>query len=268
MPELPEVETVKRGLLEFVGNKLTKVDVIDGKLRRQAPTNLNILENKVLSSLTRRAKYLVFNFEGLELLVHLGMTGHIYKQDNSLSDKTNYKKHDRVGFIFGDKSFYLNDARRFGLVEWKSAVENFTKLGLEPLDETFTLQDFTRMLAKSNTNIKNFLFDQTKVVGLGNIYINEALYDAKISPFRIASSLKPSEITLLHEAIIKILTLAVEMKGSSWKDYYDADGNKGSFQNACKVYNHEGELRGDGTMIVKREKQNGRSTYYVEGWQI
>ena len=275
MPELPEVETVMRGLSPVLsGNKIAKIDLHRPNLRIPFPKDMQRqLSNKKIISLQRRAKYIFVLFEGGEILViHLGMSGRIliipHGEDYEL------QKHDHmvVTMQSGDQIIY-NDPRRFGMVfiideDELETHKIFSRLGPEPLSNNFSAAYLLETLKNKNTSIKQALLDQHVVVGVGNIYACEALYQSKISPMAKASSIKGKKAENLVRAIRDVLTRAIKAGGSTLKDYRHADGELGYFQHSFTVYDQEGEACPDcdcniaKTGGVKRIVQSGRSTFY------
>jgi formamidopyrimidine-DNA glycosylase len=270
MPELPEVESLRRSLLPFViGQKIKKVTVLLPKLvsgkgtKREASKTKHRefvlgLEGKTIKQIERRAKNLIFKLsDGGILLVHLKMTGQLaFKGKKNLvvgghpiqeSEAKLPNKHSYITFELSNGNLYYNDVRQFGYVLYfknQLALDNekhFEKLGVEPLSEDFTLAYFKKTLPKKSGVIKKVLLDQEIVVGLGNIYADESLFTAKILPTRRASSLKPKEIENLYNAITKIMLRAVELGGSSVANYIMADGKRGTFAREHKVYKRAGK---------------------------
>jgi formamidopyrimidine-DNA glycosylase len=255
MPELPEVESVKVALSPYVGAVVTSVVIHDDWLRQPIPADIpNLLLSKKLIRIERISKYLLWQLEDAPtLLVHLGMSGRIESREE-------YQKHDKISWHFDKgKPLYFNDARRFGLVLWQ---ENYTmpKLGPEPLTSAFSPQYLQQAFHKRTTPIKVALLDQSLIAGLGNIYACEALYDAAISPLRPAGQVSLMELTCLHQSINKIITKAIALSGSTWRDYRKPDGASGKFQDEFIVYDREGLPTPNGNVV--RIKQAGRSTYY------
>ncbi len=267
MPELPEVETVCNGLR----NDILKVKIVSAKnnrpnLRIPFPRNLKSINDSQITSITRRAKYVLMGLDiGKTLIIHLGMSG-------KLTITKNYQpqKHDHMVIeLSNGKTVVLNDARRFGLVALadSSKLENhklFKHLGIEPLDKEFNTQYLFEKLKNRKIAIKLAIMDQKIVVGVGNIYACEALYAAKINPTRAANTIKNDELKKLVAAIKKILKQAIKAGGSSLRDYVQADGTLGYFQTMTKVYGREGEKceKCNCKSGIKRITQGGRSTFY------
>lgn len=276
MPELPEVETVRRGLEPIlVGNAFARVEQRRPDLRFPLPKDFGMrLTGRKIEALDRRAKYLLARLDDGEVLVmHLGMTGRFSINGSTTKPAP---KHEHIVFHLGDGTrVRYSDARRFGymdLIPNKTLDSHalFKGLGIEPLSEALTPEWFARRLKGKATSIKAALVDQKLIAGLGNIYACEALYRAGISPLRLAGSLatksgKPTKkIEALVAAVKAVLEGAIKAGGSSLRDYKRADGRLGRFQHRFKVYGREGKpcaRKGCGG-TVRRIVQVGRSTFY------
>jgi formamidopyrimidine-DNA glycosylase len=291
MPELPEVETVRRGLEPAMeGARFTKVDVHRGDLRWPLPKDFKErLEGKTVTGLGRRAKYLLADLSsGDVLLMHLGMSGSFYVFDEKAQpsraktpghyyhERSQHVAHDHVVFHMSSGSAVtFNDPRRFGsmkLVPRKEldAEPLLNRLGPEPLGNEFDAAMLARACKGKKTSLKAALSDQHVVAGLGNIYVCEALHRARLSPKRMASTIAtkggaPNErAERLVDGIKAVLNDAIKAGGSSLRDHKRTDGELGMFQHHFRVYDREGEkcqtpgCRG----TVKRIVQNGRSTFY------
>ncbi len=279
MPELPEVETVMRGLSPFMeGGIIEGVKLRRKDLRIPFPKGMvKDLKNRKVYSLSRRAKYILVHLEGdVCLAIHLGMSGSMEVVEGD--KKYTPQKHDHVIFDIQTKKkksvrIIYNDPRRFGMMfllqeDEMNTHKAFAHLGPEPLGNEFSSEILAERLKKKNTSIKQALLDQRVVVGVGNIYACEALYDSKISPFKKASDIKGKKIEFLTASIQKILRRAIEAGGSTLKDYRHADGSLGYFQHEFTVYDREGEICKNSACAktkkscIKREVQSGRSTFY------
>jgi formamidopyrimidine-DNA glycosylase len=276
MPELPEVETVRRGLEPIlVGNAFARVEQRRPDLRFPLPKRFaQRLSGRKVKALDRRAKYLLARLDDGEVLVmHLGMTGRFAING---AVKTPPPKHEHIVFHLGNgTSVRYTDARRFGymdLIPTKGLDSHalFKGLGVEPLSGAFTADWLATRLKGKATSIKSALIDQRLIAGLGNIYACEALFRAGISPMRLAGSLvtksgKPTKMTgALVAAVKAVLEDAIKAGGSSLRDYRRADGRIGRFQHRFKVYGREGKpcsRKGCGG-TVRRIVQGGRSTFY------
>ena len=284
MPELPEVETVRRGLEPIlVGNAFARVEQRRPDLRFPLPKRFGErLSGRKIEALDRRAKYLLARLDDGEVLVmHLGMTGRFSIDQNGklgafVHEQQQAPKHEHIVFHLGDgTSVRYSDARRFGymdLIPTKGLDQHalFKGLGVEPLSPAFTAEWLAGRLKGKATSIKAALIDQRLIAGLGNIYACEALFRAGISPLKLAGSLvtksgKPTKKTEALVAAIKaVLEDAIKAGGSSLRDYRRANGELGEFQHRFKVYGREGKpcsRKGCGG-TVRRIVQGGRSTFY------
>ena len=247
MPELPEVETVRRRLEPVVaGRRLERVEIHDPRLVRPFdPDEVAAeLQGERVSAIDRRGKYLIFRFgSGRSLLVHLRMTGSFrYAGDGDLADDP----HRRAVVRLDDGSdVAYRDVRRFGtwLVLEPGELEPYLdeRLGSEPLVAGFTAASLARCLRGRRAPIKAALLDQRTVAGMGNIYVDEALWAARIHPLRPAGSLEPNERRRLHRAIRRALETGIARQGASLRDYAAPDGRRGSMQRAFRVYGRAGE---------------------------
>lgn len=271
MPELPEVETVCRGIkAELVGAPpISLVELFRKNLRVAIPPELKKnLIGKSIFDVRRRAKYILFDTGDISVISHLGMSG-----SWRFAKDTERLKHDhfRITFLDG-RRLVFNDPRRFGLIEYEKYGEEhkskwLKNLGIEPLSEGLT-PDLLVKAAKGRTvNIKTFIMNQKYVVGVGNIYASEALFLAKIKPERMVSSLKLSDWTRLVCAIQKILISAIESGGTTLRDYRQATGELGGFQKKLYVYDRKMEA----CLVCKNKIQfkfiQSRSTYWCKKCQ-
>jgi formamidopyrimidine-DNA glycosylase len=271
MPELPEVETVVRGLARrMVGHRLSGIELRRGDLRWRIPKSLpRKAEGHLVAAVERRAKYILICLDdGGILLLHLGMSGRLVLMEPE--DKTPLERHDHVVMTLDDGTrIRFNDVRRFGVLDYvrAEALEGhklLKGLGPEPLDPGFTGAVLGAALKGKRTPLKAALLDQRVVAGLGNIYVCEALFYAGLSPKRLARTVNPERAERLVQAIKDVLQRAVAAGGSSIRDYVQATGELGYFQHQWAVYDHEGEPCpgcdcGGG---IKRIVQSGRSTFY------
>ena len=275
MPELPEVETVRRGLAPAMeGRVIAAAEVRRPDLRFPFPERFaERLTGRRVERLRRRAKYLMADLSsGETVIMHLGMSGRFTVADETLDifvhETGADPKHDHVLLrMEGGAEVVFNDPRRFGFMEmWPTAdmanYPRFRDLGPEPLSNAFSGPVLSAALAGKQTPIKAALLDQSVVAGLGNIYVCEALFRAGVSPRRKAASVAGRRAERLAPAIREILAEAVEAGGSSISDYAKADGSLGYFQHRFAVYGREGEACGVCGSRVKRFVQSGRSTFY------
>ena len=269
MPELPEVETVRRGLaLKISGRRIVRAELRRPDLRRPFPPALAArLDGARIGALGRRGKYILIELDadGL-LLLHLGMSGRITAGSALLPAAP----HDHVVLTLDDGTVIrFNDARRFGLIDYLRRSEAaqhplLAGLGPEPLEPGFDGRYLAAALAGKLTSIKAALLDQRIVAGLGNIYACEALFRARLSPRRLAASIGPTRADRLAAAIRSVLTEAIAAGGSSLRDYVQADGALGYFQHHWAVYGREGEPCPGCNCSegVRRIVQSGRSTFF------
>ncbi len=268
MPELPEVETVRRGLAaKMSGRRILHAELRRPDLRRPFPPTLAmLLDGALIGKLARRGKYILIELDddGV-LLLHLGMSGRIIAGGAGSN-----APHDHFVLTLDDGTVIrFNDARRFGTVDYIKRGEEhrhplLAGLGPEPLEPGFDGDYLAARLAVKMTPIKAALLDQRVVAGLGNIYVCEALYRAGLSPRRLAATVVGGRARRLAAAIRAVLTEAIEAGGSSLRDYVQADGELGYFQHRWAVYGHESDpCPGcDCGSAVRRIVQAGRSTFY------
>jgi formamidopyrimidine-DNA glycosylase len=294
MPELPEVETVRRGLEPAMeGARFAKVEVHRGDLRWPLAKDFKRrLEGKTVTGLGRRAKYLLADLSsGDVLIMHLGMSGsfHVFQESggrgkapgNYYHERAQHSAHDHIVFHMSSGAVVtFNDPRRFGSMkivprQELDAEPLLSRLGPEPLGNAFDAAALAHACKGKKTTLKAALSDQRVVAGLGNIYVCEALYRARLSPKRIAATIAtktgaPNErAERLVEGIKAVLNDAIRDGGSSLRDHRLTDGELGMFQHRFRVYDREGEkcpTRGCGG-TVKRIVQNGRSTFYCPACQ-
>ncbi len=271
MPELPEVETIRRQLAPLVeGRRLEHVEILDARWSRPlSPRELAAaLEGRRVEKLGRRGKYLVWSLEGdIHLAQHLRMTGTV------LAGADPEPPHTRVRIDLGQgRRLVIVDPRRFGtgeLLLGSDALEAFfaARLGLEPFDERFTAKHLRGLARGRTAPIKALLLDQRKIAGVGNIYADEALFRAGIHPLRPARRLTPAQHVRLRQTVIEALAAGIDARGASIDDFRHVDGVRGSFQNQFLVHRREGEACGKcGTAIVKMVV-SGRGTYVCETCQ-
>lgn len=269
MPELPEVETVRRGLSGLVGKEILSLFRSDKKMRISSTLDLQLLKGARILEITRRARYLIIHFDNKKsLIIHLGMSGKV-----TLGEVFYQKKHDHFACNFSEKLWLiLNDPRRFGFIDLLETKDLEThkmlaKLGPEPLVDEFNVKYLKEKLRGKKMNIKTAMMDNQIVVGVGNIYINESLFDSKISPLREAGLLKDSDLKKLIVSIKTIIAKAIDLGGSSISDYVDAKGEMGYFQNSFKVYGRGEEKCLLCKKKIQKIKQNGRSSFYCDDCQ-
>ncbi|MFD0698677.1 DNA-formamidopyrimidine glycosylase [Paenibacillus sp. GCM10027628] len=267
MPELPEVETVKRTLNMLVTGKT--IEYVQVKLPRiiQKPDDIHLfevlLQGQTIRTIERRGKFLRFVLDDYVMVSHLRMEGRygLYQGDDPV------ERHTHVLFRFTDGTeLRYKDVRQFGTMHLFPKGDELTqpplhKLGLEPLDEAFTFEAFKERIAKRSTKIKPLLLNQEYIVGIGNIYVDESLFLSGIHPEREASSLTRKELEALHEAIVRTLRGAVEVGGSSIKSFVNGQGEIGLFQHQFNIYGRQSEsCKKCGSQIYKTVV-GGRGTH-------
>lgn len=277
MPELPEVETIRRQLSEvLVGKKLVAIDIENSKsFLGQSKDVLGL----TIKGVQRKSKVLEVVLErGLCLLIHLKMTGQLIFVDGKervvgghpTADWVNDlpSKHTRVVLTFNDKTkLFFNDMRKFG---WMKIADLGKKLGNgvpDVVDKEFTKDYLRKVLEKLNRVVKVAILDQQLMGGIGNIYACDALFLAGIDPGRRAGSLDYGEVDKLHEAIVKVINLGIETGGASAANYVDIKGMGGSYQNHFLVYKRDGEKCKNCSEIILKIKLGGRGTYYCPSCQ-
>lgn len=265
MPELPEVETVRRGLERLVvGKTIEQVRVRYAKMIGTGVDSfVHDLPGQTIERIGRRGKYLLFYLTGGVLVSHLRMEGKYL----FYSDAVPERKHAHVFFEMTDGgTLVYEDVRKFGTMEFlkKDQLEAYfaaRKLGPEPTDSDFLLATFAAALSRSKKPIKPYLLEQTLVVGLGNIYVDEALWRARIHPARPADSLKPAEVKRLREKIIEVLQLGIEKRGSTIRTYRNALGEDGTMQDFLQVYGKTGQPCARCGSPIEKIKLGGRGTH-------
>ena len=266
MPELPEVETIARTLAPaVVGRRIAGVELIYRPLLRTGSRRgLAALAGRSVLGVRRRGKMLLISCEGGRTLVfHLKMTGQfLFAAASEPRDK-----HTRLIMRFDDgrKELRFRDVRKFGFLlcvegEPESSCGELACLGPEPLD--IALPEFAAVIKARRGRVKSVLLDQRRIAGIGNIYADEMLFDARIHPERPASSLREDAVERLYESMKNVLSLAIAGKGSTLRDYRDAEGNEGSFQESHKVYGRAGEPCVTCGTPIQMKRIGGRSSHY------
>ena len=259
MPELPEVQTIVSELEEqIIGRHVQDItEFYQGTVRNSGAFEVN---SRLVTAVKRRGKYIMIELEsGDVVVVHLRMTGKLIYDTKNLE----VLLHERARITFTDSSFLrFDDVRTFGKIDYVSSanlISYFSKMGIEPLSEEFNYDYFKTLLHKSNRNIKTFLLDQSKIAGLGNIYVCEALYRSNINPYKRTNELNDAEINQLLHQIKDVLTHAIECNGTTISDYRRVDDKTGTFQNYLQIY---GKKLCPKQHEVSRDKIGGRSTFY------
>lgn len=285
MPELPEVETVMRGLIPALeGQEVRLVEQRRDKLRTALPENFaGRLTGRRITALSRRGKYMLLDLDdGQVVIIHLGMTGRFHvalgTRDEETAgfyyDQPRDPKHDHVVFHLSNGAIVtFNDARRFGSIDLTSrqmlgAHPALAGLGVEPLGNELSRHTLIKAARGRKQPLKALLMDQGVVAGLGNIYASEALFRARLHPERPAASLKAGEADLLVQAIKAVLQEAVAAGGSTLRDFAHTDGSKGTFQERFFVYDREGAPCLSCRTAITRIVQSGRSTFFCSRCQI
>lgn len=288
MPELPEVETTIKDLNKKIKG-LRIIDVwTDWAKMIKKPKNFNVFKKhlikKTIKRTQRRGKNILIKLNNKTLLIHQKLTGHLlvgkwklvkgkWKSSNkgSLEEKVNNYIH-LIFFLSNGKMLALSDLRKFGkvlVVDNKDLenLEDIKNLGPEPLDKKFTFNKFKERIIHRKGKIKQVLMNQEIIVGIGNIYSDEILFEAKIHPLKEVQKLKPEDLKKIYQAMKKILRRAILLRGSSMSDYRDTAGKKGRYQEIQKVYQREKEKCYRCKSIIKRIKISGRSAHYCPACQ-
>jgi len=265
MPELPEVETTRAGIAPHIeGQRITNVIVRNRNLRWPVPPRLlQKLCGQTVRSLKRRAKYLLFEFDCGTLMLHLGMSGSL--RINPINTEIGPYDHFELQFADG-QCLRLRDPRRFGSVHFLATAilqhPLLADLGPEPLSEAFTGEYLYRKSRNRRQSIKTFIMDSRIVVGVGNIYANEALFEAGILPTRQAGRVSRGRYDRLAAAIQSVLDRAIARGGTTLRDFTSYEGRPGYFRQELKVYDRDGEPCSSCGQPVKLKRLGQRSTYY------
>ncbi len=262
MPELPEVETIRRQLAPvFEGRVLEAIQFrYAGLLQNARPAEVqDALQGKPLQKLDRFGKFLIFRFPENHLVFHLGMSG-IFIRDERQS---RYPQHIHVVMQFsGNQPLFYQDFRKFGKIWLYGPVLDFSEYGIDPFDKKFTLNHFRQLLHSTRKNIKQFLMDQHLIVGIGNIYANEMLFAAGILPTKRTDELTPEQEERLFASIRPILQKAIERFGTTYSAYRTVEGESGQNQHFLQVYHREGEPCYRCGTPIKKIVLGSRSTFY------
>lgn len=264
MPELPEVETICRGIAPYLTGKVIQHILIRNPRLRWPilPTLNQILSGKTVQHVSRRAKYLLVHFDTGTLLIHLGMSGTLYVASPTML----VSQHDHVDFIMHDYYIRYRDPRRFGAIIWHPGAPEthplLSHLGPEPLEQSFNGTILYQTGRKHKISIKSFLLNSRMVAGIGNIYANEALFHASINPNRCTNKIHKQEYIALASAIRSVLLLAIEAGGSSIKDFVNACGVSGYFQQTYQVYGRTNQPCHLCQTLIEKIRQGQRSSYF------
>ena len=265
MPELPEVETVRRGIAPYLtGQIVTQVVVRQPRLRWPVPEELAVqLPGQMILRVERRAKYLLLHTDAGTAILHLGMTGRL----RILPDHTPLQKHDHVDLVFANSHcLRFNDSRRFGALLWTSEPPErhplLQTLGPEPFDAAFSSTYLHQQAQGRRSAVKTLVMDNHIVVGVGNIYANESLFAARISPLRPAGQVTLAEYARLTAAIREILSAAIQQGGTTLRDFIGGDGEPGYFQQSLRVYDRYSLPCTACGEPIQRCRIGQRATYY------
>lgn len=268
MPELPEVETTRRGIATLMTSEIVQeFRIHEKRLRWPVPDELSALvQNRRVIACNRRGKYLLIHFEHGTQIIHLGMSGSL--RSAPLDEPR--RKHDHAEWIFAKSRFLLHDPRRFGAILWHDNAQGplekhplLAHLGIEPFDQNFTPAYLYSHLQRRRQAIKQILLGGKIVVGVGNIYASEALFLAGIHPELPGATISLHRTHKLHAAILQVLTAALEAGGSTLRDYVNASGAPGAyFELHAHVYEREGQACHRCQRPIKRMIQGQRATYY------
>ena len=268
MPELPEVETTLKAIKSFEKEVLNSISIYNPNLRWLVDNDINKkITGKRIKQIFRRAKYLIFDFNDYQLIVHLGMSGTlriINKKDNF------FKKHDHAELTFSKNKLIYNDPRRFGSIH---ITEDYNKhfliknLGPEPLLEEFSADYLFKAVQCSKTNIKNFIMNQRNVVGIGNIYASEILFRSGLDPRRICNTVTKSECGQITKNSKIVLEEAIKVGGTTLKDFFSAEGSAGYFKIQLNVYDRENKKCINCKELIIRIIQNQRASYFCKNCQ-
>ena len=278
MPELPEVEIVRQSLNRQVKNrKIISIQVNNRNLRLEVPKNFEqTFKNAIIENIQRKSKYLILVFNNhLYCVIHLGMSGtlHFIGLKNKITNLSFYgsqslpKKHNHIIFRFKNFKLIYNDPRRFGffkiLKNKSDYLKFFTRIGPEAISKEFNKTYLSKILKNRTKNIKNLLLDQKLVSGLGNIYVNEILYQAKVNPFKKSHLIELNEIKRIVKYSKIILNKAINFGGSSIRDFKGITGKSGNFQSEFKVYDREEKRcsRYNCSGLIRRKIISNRSTF-------
>lgn len=270
MPELPEVETVRRGITPHIeGQQVQQVIIRHPTLRWPIPNELiKLLPGQPLQTILRRAKYLLLTFPTGTLILHLGMSGSL----RILPKASTVKKHDHFDLVMNNGlCLRLNDPRRFGAVLWsEEPIQQhplIQQLGPEPLSDAFNHERLYQQSRKRSIAIKQFLMDNKMVVGVGNIYANESLFLCGIDPRRKASTISKARYQRLVAIVKQVLAEAIEQGGTTLRDFTQSDGKPGYFQQQLRVYGRAGETCLHCGNSIKQITQGQRSSFYCSSCQ-
>lgn len=264
MPELPEVETTRKGIEpHLLKHVITDIKIHNGSLRWPVPSTVHALKDSVVSSVGRRGKYLLINVPAGTAIVHLGMSGSLRICDPS----EERRKHDHIELLMSTgKCLRFHDPRRFGCFLWQASGEPthslLAKLGPEPLSDLFNADHLFKATRKRQVAIKNLIMNSEIVVGVGNIYASESLFMAGIRPGKAAKRLTRKEALILTDTIKLVLQRSITQGGTTLRDFINSDGNPGYFAQSLQVYGREGEPCRVCNSPITQKVLGQRSTFY------
>ena len=272
MPELPEVEIVRRTLApHLLGRKIINTEIyLDRMIKHPSPKQfISEIKCSTINNILRRGKYLIISFDNQKLLIiHLRMTGALLA-----SESEEAPPYAKIKFKLSDGNYlWYTDIRTFGTLYLVNTGENIVKglsgLGPEPTKDQLKLSYLKEIFGKRKAPVKSVLLDQTAIAGLGNIYVDEALATSGIKPDRKANELTEKEIKKLHKAIIDVIAKGIENGGTTFRDYKDGEGKKGSNQNYLLVYGRSGQACNKCGSIIEYTRVAGRGTSYCPKCQV
>lgn len=272
MPELPEVETIRRTLAEHVVNlEIKEVKLIwsNAVCGWEDQPFEALVTGRRIQAIDRRGKYLLIRLdEDFTLIAHMRMTGRL----NYFAEKQEPEKHTHVVFRLDHGEVHFSDVRKFGRIQAIPTPlcfsgSSLSKLGPEPLEADFTPEVLKERFGKKKHSVKAALLDQHVLAGLGNIYVDESLFRAGISPQRGVDTISEDEVSKLHQAIRNVLQAGIDAQGTSFRDYRDANGEKGSFEQALEVYGRSGKPCKVCGQTLERVRLAGRTTVYCSSCQ-
>lgn len=273
MPELPEVETISRDLNSYLKNiKINSLIIFDNRNFKVKDDKIikDAISNSIISRIYRAGKSIIWELSNSNSIIfHLRMTGKF------IINQQNQDKEKHTMFVLSTEKGQIAfvDIRKFAtvdIIETKKLNTNkyLQNIGIDPTTEEFSYNTFEKIISSSpKKTSKQFLLEQNKLVGIGNIYASEILFKAKISPYRLIKTLSKPETLLLYSSVKNILADAIQLRGTTFSDYRDGFNKKGEFQNKLKVYNQNNKNCSYCEGKIKKIKQNGRSTYYCQNCQ-
>ncbi|HZK43363.1 MAG TPA: bifunctional DNA-formamidopyrimidine glycosylase/DNA-(apurinic or apyrimidinic site) lyase [Syntrophomonadaceae bacterium] len=262
MPELPEIETVKKGMQVNIGAKITNIEIYREDIIKAKDFDSSELYGQTISNIRRRGKFLIFNLEkDYNVIFHLGMSGRFYMID--ASEEISEKHVHIVIHLDNQKKLLYQDTRRFGGV-WlvKDLFAFFTKMGVEPLTKDFNADYLYKITRKRKIAIKSLILNQHLIAGIGNIYADESLFMAGIRPDKKAGLLTFDEADKLCKAIKQVLKNAIKERGTTFSDFRDSYNQLGNYQNFLQIYGRTNEKCFNCDTLLERQKIGGRSSHY------